>query len=194
MGTALDFPFKSKKVTRALRAKAGWAYLMIATLVIWGGGWVFAKDSVRGVVPDPLIDVTESSRYARYLIIYISWAFFDGCFQAYAYWLMGSLSNNSRTLSHYSGWYKSIQSAAAAVVWRLDGLKISYRSMYLSTWGILIGSVLCTSFVAFTKVQEHSKDEVPVFVASSMEPTFDPEAIETAKGVEKVAVKEETGV
>lgn len=77
---------------------------------------------------------------------------------------MGSLSNNSATLSHYSGWYKSIQSAAAAIVWRLDGLEISYKSMYISTWAILVGSALTTFYVAFTKVKEHSTDETIVLV------------------------------
>lgn len=76
-----------------------------------------------------------------------------------AYWLIGSLSNNSATLSHYSSWYKSTRWAAAAIVWCLDGLKISYRSMYLSTW-ILLDSVCTTFFVAFMKVKEHSEDEV----------------------------------
>lgn len=95
-------------------------------------------------------------------MIYIFWALYDGAFQAYAYWLMGALSNNSATLSHYSGWYKSIQSAAAAIVWRLDGLKVSYKGMYFSTWGILILSCVTTFYVAFTKVQEHSTDEVRV--------------------------------
>ena len=84
---------------------------------------------------------------------------------------MGSLSNKSATLSHYSGWYKSIQSAAAAIVWRLDELKISYKSMYISTWVILLVSVSTTFFVAFTKVTEHSTDEVRVLVGegASME-------------------------
>jgi len=77
---------------------------------------------------------------------------------------MGSLSNNSATLSHYSGWYKSIQSAAAAIVWRLDGLKISYRSMYISTWVILLVSIATTFYVSFTQVKEHSTDEVRVLV------------------------------
>ncbi|KAE9380704.1 hypothetical protein N431DRAFT_498524 [Stipitochalara longipes BDJ] len=154
----------SKRFGRPTRAKIGIVYLLVATLTIWGGGWVFVKDAVRGVSPDPLVDVTESERYFPYLAIYIFYAFYDGCFQAYAYWLMGSLSNNSATLSHYSGWYKSIQSAAAAIVWRLDGLKISYRSMYISTWVILLVSVSTTFYVSFTKVEEHSTDEVRVLV------------------------------
>jgi len=107
---------------------------------------------------------TQSARYFRYLAIYIFYAFYDGCFQAYAYWLMGSLSNNSATLSHYAGWYKSIQSAAAAVVWRLDGLEVSYKNMYISTFAILLGSILTTFYVAFTRVQEHSSDEVAVLI------------------------------
>lgn len=157
MGTALDY--KPEKFTRQVRARAGLIVLFTLTLAIWGGGWAMVKDFKRGVLPDPLIDVTESSRYAPYLIMYIFWSMYDGIFQAYAYWLMGSLSNNSRRLSHYSGWYKSLQSAGAAVVWRLDGLEISYKSMYLSTWMILVFSIMTTSYVAFTKVQEHTYDE-----------------------------------
>ncbi|KAE9396481.1 hypothetical protein BT96DRAFT_941697 [Gymnopus androsaceus JB14] len=102
---------------------------------------------------------TQSKRYAPYLMIYVFWSFYDGAFQAYAYWLMGSLSNNSRRLSHYSGWYKSLQSAGAAVVWRLDGLEISYVSMYLSTWMIMVFALITASYVAFNKVQPHTYDE-----------------------------------
>lgn len=73
---------------------------------------------------------------------------------------MGLLYTSSVALSHYSGGYESIQSAAAAVVWRLDGLKISYKSMCFSTRGILIAGVYTTFFVVFTKVREHSVDEL----------------------------------
>jgi len=108
--------------------------------------------------------------------MYIAWAIYDGAFQAYAYWLMGSLSNNSATLSHYSGWYKSIQSAAAAIVWRLDGLKISYKGMYFSTWFILTFACCTTFYVAFFRVQEHSTDEIPVLPAEARgEADFDDE-------------------
>lgn len=57
MGTMLDFPFKSKRATRALRARVGIISLLVLTLSVWGGGYVFVKDSVRGVVPEPLIDM-----------------------------------------------------------------------------------------------------------------------------------------
>jgi len=157
MGIALDW--KPEKYVRPIRARAGLIFLFVATMTIWGGGWTFARHSVRGVVPDPLIDLTQSKRYAPHLMIYIFWAMYDGAFQAYAYWLMGSLSNNSRRLSHYSGWYKSLQSAGAAVVWRLDGEKISYVSMYLTTWMMMVFALITASYVAFNKVQPHTYDE-----------------------------------
>ncbi|KAL1747368.1 hypothetical protein HDZ31DRAFT_80486 [Schizophyllum fasciatum] len=157
MGSALDY--KPGKFARKIRARIGIVVLLIVTLAIWGGGWAMVKDFERGVSPVPLIDVTESKRYAPYVIMYIFWAMYDGVFQAYAYWLMGSLSNNSRRLSHYAGWYKSLQSAGAAIVWRLDGLEISYKSMYLSTWMIMVFAVMTAFYVAFSKVQEHCNDE-----------------------------------
>jgi len=55
---------------------------------------------------------------------------------------MGAMTNNSRKLANYSGFYKGIQSAGAAVMWRLDGLKIPYMDEFASSWGLLAGSLL----------------------------------------------------
>ncbi|RDW62060.1 hypothetical protein BP6252_11493 [Coleophoma cylindrospora] len=146
------------------------------------GGWVGVCEGYGAS--------TESRRYAPYIIIYVFWSLYDGIFQAYAYWLLGSLSNNSARLSHYSGWYKSLQSAGAAVVWRLDGIKISYVSMYLSTWIILLGSIACTTWVAWTKVKEHSEDEGVMIVAERSEEERGDEAVSLAgKSGDVVRVK-----
>lgn len=159
MGTCLDFPFK-KSLSRPIRARVGIITVFIATIVVWSVGWQFAKNSKRGERPNPLIDITETRRYIPYGTLYIAYGFYDGIFQSYVNWLIGSLSNNSSILSHYAGWYRSIQSAAAAVVWRLDGMGVSYRHMFISTWCIMIGSVITTFYVAFNKVLEQSKDEL----------------------------------
>jgi hypothetical protein len=47
---------------------------------------------------------------------------------------MGAMTNNSRKLANYSGFYKGIQSAGAAI--------ISYVSEFASSWGLLAGSLL----------------------------------------------------
>ncbi len=46
---------------------------------------------------------------------------------------MGALSNSSRKTANMAGFYKGIQSAGAAIFWRLDGLKIEYNAMFAAT-------------------------------------------------------------
>lgn len=67
---------------------------------------------------------------------------------------MGSLSNNSRKLANFAGFYKGIQSAGAAGMWRLDAELAPYMTEFASCWGLLLGSLLIASPVIFTKVKD----------------------------------------
>ena len=64
------------------------------------------------------------------------------------------MTNNSRKLANYSGFYKGIQSAGAAVIWRLDGLKISYMSEFASSWGLLAGSLVIALHVMIMNIKD----------------------------------------
>ncbi len=46
---------------------------------------------------------------------------------------MGALSNSGRKAANLTGFYKGIQSAGAAVFWRLDGLKTPFNTMFGAT-------------------------------------------------------------
>lgn len=46
---------------------------------------------------------------------------------------MGALSNSGRKLSNLAGFYKGIQSAGAAIFWRLDGLGTDYITEFAAT-------------------------------------------------------------
>ena len=61
--------------------------------------------------------------------MYLFYGFLDAMWQTYAYWLMGALSNDSRKLAYFAGFYKGIQSAGAAVVWRMDAVQYSFESL-----------------------------------------------------------------
>ena len=76
-----------------------------------------------------LIKVTQDSRFAGYCILYLFYGFLDAMWQTYAYWLMGALSNDPRKLAYFAGFYKGIQSAGAAVVWRMDAVQYSFESL-----------------------------------------------------------------
>lgn len=73
---------------------------------------------------------------------------------------MGALTNNSRKLANFAGFYKGIQSAGAAIIWRMDGLNSPppYMNLFASCWGLLAGGLLIAAPVMFIKIQ----DTVPV--------------------------------
>lgn len=71
---------------------------------------------------------------------------------------MGAISNNSRKLANFAGFYKGIQSAGAAVIWRLDGMKTPYMNLFASCWILLAGSLVIALPVILRKI----KDTVPV--------------------------------
>jgi hypothetical protein len=71
---------------------------------------------------------------------------------------MGAITNNSRKLANFAGFYKGIQSAGAAIAWRLNGKKIPYMNMFASCWILLAGSLVVALPVMILKI----KDTVPV--------------------------------
>lgn len=73
---------------------------------------------------------------------------------------MGSLSNNSRKLANFAGFYKGLQSAGAAITWRIDGMDSppSYMATFASCWGLLGASFVVAAPVLWWKIQ----DTVPI--------------------------------
>jgi hypothetical protein len=73
---------------------------------------------------------------------------------------MGAISNNSRKLAHFAGFYKGIQSAGAAIIWRLDGFDSPppYMNLFASCWVLLAGSLVVALPVMILKI----KDTVPI--------------------------------
>jgi len=105
---------------RSVRAKAAWVALFLLTMAIWGGGYAFQNGHTRAH-PGAPIDWT-SGGYAGPVILYMLYGFYDAAWQTCVYCMemlleasamansmpgfMGSLSNNSRKLANYAGWYK----------------------------------------------------------------------------------------
>lgn len=71
---------------------------------------------------------------------------------------MGAITNNSRKLANFAGFYKGIQSAGAAIIWRLDGIEVPYMNLFISCWVLLAASLVIASPVMILKI----KDTVPV--------------------------------
>jgi len=155
-GYALDY----SKLTRRTRAKAAWIALLALTMAIWGGGYAFQKPYTRAEfnAGDLATFDWTSPGYGGPLVLYMFYGFYDAAWQTTVYWLMGALTNNSRKLANFAGFYKGIQSAGGAITWRIDGLSHgapSFMSMFASCWGLLGGGLLCALPVVLTKVRDH---------------------------------------
>jgi len=87
----------------------------------------------------------------------------DATWQTYAYWVMGALSNDPRKLAYFAGFYKSLQSAGAAVVWRIDALKYPFVDIFASSWALCAAGLLFALPVVWTKIREsnvHKEDYI----------------------------------
>ncbi|KAG2415730.1 hypothetical protein HFD88_006921 [Aspergillus terreus] len=150
-GQTLDL----KWFSRTTRAKINYGLLVAITMGIWGGGYAFQKTYTResAEAREPT-DWTDSG-YIGPMFLYMFYGFYDAAFQTCAYWFMGSLSNNGRKLANFAGFYKGIQSAGAAGMWRLDAQEAPFMTEFASCWGLLMGSLLIAAPVIFFKIKDH---------------------------------------
>lgn len=67
---------------------------------------------------------------------------------------MGSLTNNGRKLANFTGFYKGIQSAGAAIAPAIDNRRVSYMTNLATCWGLLAGSLIVAAPVIFSRVRD----------------------------------------
>lgn len=167
-GYGLDF----LGVRRAVKARVAWWVLFVLTMAIWEGGYAWQKRYTREDIAEGSLEVKDwdSSGYVGPMFLYMFYGFYDACWQTYVYWsehsvpsfepmlistrLMGAMTNNSRRLADFVGFYKSIQSAGAAVVFRIDALGTSYMAEFISCRALLGGSLICALPVIWLKIQD----------------------------------------
>ncbi|CAG8599122.1 9116_t:CDS:2 [Ambispora gerdemannii] len=137
-GIFLDAAF----LTRPKRALYGLVILFASIMVTWAGGLAFQLKYTRNDNKEDKDkrDLFESG-YVGELILYLSYGLNDAMYQCYAYWIMGALTNDPSKLSRYNGFYKAVQSAGAAISWRIDAVGASFISQLLVCWALLIVSI-----------------------------------------------------
>ncbi|KAH0087414.1 MFS general substrate transporter, partial [Aureobasidium melanogenum] len=160
-GFCLDY----SKIRRTVRAKIAWVVILVLTLAIFGGGYDFQKGYTRESVSKDAHYVSKDwtdSGYVGPMFLYIFYGFYDAAWQTCVYWFMGSLTNNGRKLTNFAGFYKGIQSAGAVVIWRLDSKNLAYMSEFASSWGLLLGALVCALPVLLIRVKDHVSVEEDV--------------------------------
>ncbi|KAG0221787.1 hypothetical protein BGW41_006529 [Actinomortierella wolfii] len=145
-----------KGLTRRKRALIGLTIISVAFSANWIGGIFFQK-----TFSEPLKERADFKKmgggYVGPLILYMLYGVNDAAWQTYCYWLMGTLSNDATVLSRYAGYYKAVQSAGAAVAWRINGLGTAYMTQLIICFALLVASVPGAFFFAL-RVKDQSDD------------------------------------
>ncbi|KAL5122003.1 hypothetical protein ACEQ8H_000219 [Pleosporales sp. CAS-2024a] len=157
-GFGLDLP----NIRRRTRAKIAWLLLFALTFGVWAGGYAFQKQYTRksGGTQDEADHLKDwtSHGYIGPMFLYFFYGFYDAAWQTCVYWFMGAITNNSRKLANFAGFYKGFQSAGAAIMFRLDGYQLPYMHLFISCWVLVAGSLVAALPVMVWKI----KDTVPV--------------------------------
>ncbi|KAF7978985.1 hypothetical protein HWV62_44245 [Athelia sp. TMB] len=155
---SIGFLLDQTVLSRRFRAFSGWAILMIMIFVVHPWAYTYQRDYTRASMPPGDADKMDfsSNGYAGHVWLYIFCGLLDSMWQTTAYWLMGAMSNDPAKLAHFAGFYKSMQSAGAAGVWRGDAVKLPYMNLFLSTWILLVTGLVFALPMIHLRVKEHT--------------------------------------
>ncbi|GMP70778.1 hypothetical protein CsSME_00029483 [Camellia sinensis var. sinensis] len=132
IGYIIDFSFKSRRV----RGLVSVGIVGLAGTGIWVGGLVNQLKYSRLDLPKRLDFKDSGSEFAGPLVLYFAYGLLDAMFQSTVYWIMGALADDSETLSRYTGFYKGVQSAGAAVAWQIDTHKVPFLAEMIANWSL----------------------------------------------------------
>lgn len=88
-GYALD----AHRISRPLRARVSWAALLVLTMVIWGGGYVWQRGYTRAdTESDTFVKMDwTSTGYVGPMFLFMFYGFFDAAWQTCVYWYASTL-------------------------------------------------------------------------------------------------------
>ncbi|KAG0224892.1 hypothetical protein BGW41_004921 [Actinomortierella wolfii] len=152
--TVLD----TQRFDRRKRALIGLGVVSLAFIATWTGGIFFQKTYTTKQTPGHDYEVLKAD-YVGPLFLYMFYGLNDAAWQTYCYWLMGALSNDATILSRYAGYYKCIQSAGAAISWRLNAIGIPFMTELIICYALLVASLPGALFLAM-RIKDHTDEEV----------------------------------
>jgi len=155
---AIGLLLDNKGLGRRVRAFSGWAVLfaMVFIVHIWAYFYqrTYTRESVKAPTFIPM-DMFDKG-YAGRIWLYIFCGLLDSMWQTASYWFMGAMSNDPAKLAFLAGFYKSIQSAGAAGIWRADAVGLPFMNIFAGTWALLVAGLLFALPMMFFRVKEHT--------------------------------------
>ncbi|KAJ6460310.1 MFS general substrate transporter [Mycena sanguinolenta] len=155
----MAFVLDMKNVSRRTRAFAGWVLVFIMVFVVHGWAYSYQKEytraSIDAIAAADKMDLKDKAYVGR-VFLYIFFGILDSMWQTSVYWMMGAMSNDPAKLAYFTGFYKSIQSAGAAGVWRADATLKPYMNIFASTWALSVAGLLIALPMIYLRVRDHT--------------------------------------
>ncbi|GBE78584.1 UNC93-like protein [Sparassis crispa] len=165
---SIGFLLDQRGLRRRFRAFAGWVVLLIMVFIVHIWAYFYQKNYTRAsVAANPVkIDIHDKEFVGR-IWLYIFCGLLDSMWQTTAYWIMGAMSNDPSKLANMTGFYKSLQSAGAAGVWRADAVGLPYMNIFVSTWVLLVAGLFFAFPMIYLRVKDHTEatDEIDDILA-----------------------------
>ncbi|XP_059431689.1 UNC93-like protein 1 [Corylus avellana] len=156
IGYIMDFSFQSRR----MRGFVGISVVGVLGTAIWAGGFANQLRYSRSHTLENLLDFKDSGAdYAGPFVLYFSYGLLDAMFQSMVYWVIGALANDSEILSRYTGFYKGVQSAGAAVAWQVDTHNVSFMSQLIVNWCLTTVAYPLLVVLVMLAVKDEAKGE-----------------------------------
>lgn len=142
----------------------------------WDGGlWDKSWNDDTGKWNDPFdgrkLDLTDSSRAAFPIIVFLLYGVGDAMLQTYAYWHMAAAAGQDTALAaRFAGYYKGVQSLGACVSWVLD-LYVKFEPQFWICWMLFLAStpLIYVSIRDFSDTLDDDDGAVPIGKQTSSE-------------------------
>ncbi|GFP94318.1 unc93-like protein 2 [Phtheirospermum japonicum] len=95
------------------------------------------------------------------LTLLCGYGLLDAMFQSLVYWVIGALADDAEILSRYTGFYKGVQSAGAAVAWQIDTHEVPFLNELITNWALMTVSYPLLALLIIRAVKDDD-DEVEV--------------------------------
>lgn len=155
IGYVMDFSFKSRRA----RGLLGIGIVAVFGTAIWGGGLAKQLDYSRNDLPGERLDFKDGHRFAGPFVLYFSYGLLDAMFQSMVYWVIGALADDTEILSRYTGFYKGVQSAGAAVAWQIDTQKVPFLNELITNWALMTVSFPLLALLIIRAVKDDDEVE-----------------------------------
>lgn len=150
VGYLMDFSFKSRR----MRGFLGISVVALLGTGIWIGGLINQNRYSRNHKL-PVLDFKDSgSDFSGPFVLYFFYGLLDAMFQSMVYWVIGALANESTILSRYTGFYKGVQSAGAAIAWQIDTHKVPFLNELLANWAMTTISYPLLALLVYLAVKD----------------------------------------